>query len=548
MGEGGPLAIRNRMTSSAGWSQTELSPVTLLRRAVTVFPEEVAIQHGDSEVTYGKFGERVERLTGALIDCGLKPGDRVAAMLGNTPEMLELHFATAAAGIVLVPVNTRLAPAEVRYILTHSEARLVVADRRFSDLVLEALASSSLSPLQVWSPAPPHQAPHGSIAIEPWIQSARPRVAAPPRESSLLSVNYTSGTTGRPKGVMYTHRGAFLQALSVMAIAGLHATSRYLWTLPMFHCQGWGFIWALTGAAGKHICLPAFDPVLVWQHLRQDGVTHFCGAPTALTMLLRDVPDGTPEKSTGPVRVFTGGSAPSPALLERGAAAGWELTHLYGLTETYGPSVVGERRASWDALDRSALAAMVSRQGGPGLAGVDLRVVDDSMEDQPADGESMGEVVLRGNTVTIGYYRDEAATARAFDGGWFRTGDLAVRHRDGSIELKDRLKDMVISGGENISTIEVEQALAAHPEVEEVAVVAVPHDMWGETPKAFVVLRRGGAVTTNDLIAFGRERLAGFKAPRQVEIRVELPKTATGKVLKFMLRELDLKASHREIS
>jgi fatty-acyl-CoA synthase len=463
---------------------------------------------------------RVERMAGGLRSLGVQPGDRVAALLPNVPEFLELHFAAPGCGAVLVPLNTRLAAPEYAYVLEHSGATCLVVD---SSLV--SIAESALATLR----EPPQL-----VGVDALAGLSDPLSLAPGAEDDLLSINYTSGTTGKPKGVMYTHRGAYLHALGVVAEARLSCTSAYLWTLPMFHCNGWAFTWAVTAMGGRHQCLRQFDPAAVWRLLRDEEITHLCGAPTVVTMLA-EAEERAP--LARPVDVFVGGAPPSPALLGRMEELNMRVTHLYGLTETYGPLVVCAWRPEWDAFPQAVRARLQARQGVSTIVSEPLRVVDAGMTDVPADGETVGEVVMRGNNVTTGYYRDPEATAAAFAGGWFHSGDLGVMHRDGYVELRDRLKDIVISGGENISTIEVEQALAAHPGVVEVAVVGVPDERWGEVPKAFVVLRAGADVDADELQAFVRERLAGFKVPKHVELVDELPKTATGKIRKFVLRE-----------
>jgi fatty-acyl-CoA synthase len=361
---------------------------------------------------------------------------------------------------------------------------------------------------------------------------AREPVNAPDDELSLLSINYTSGTTGEPKGVMYSHRGAYLTALGVIAEAGLDARSVYLWTLPMFHCNGWAYTWAVTAMGGCHVCMKRFDPEHAWELIRQNRVTHFCGAPTVLTMLA-EARNAAPLQAQ-PIRVFVGGAPPSPTLIERAEAMNMRVTHLYGLTETYGPISVCAWNPDWDARDDKEQARLRARQGVATVVTPPIRVVDDQMRDVPPDGKTLGEVVMRGNNVMIGYYNDPDATERAFAGGWFHSGDLGVMHPDGYIELRDRAKDIIISGGENISTIEVEQALQSHDAVSEVGVVGVPDEKWGEAAKAVVVAR--APVTAQELRDHVRARLAGFKVPRQIEFVEELPKTSTGKIQKFKLR------------
>jgi fatty-acyl-CoA synthase len=422
----------------------------------------------------------------------------------------------------LVAVNTRLMPDEVAYILEHSGARILVVHESLSHLVDDAAVERVI----VCGEGGDYEdflASAGAGEPEDRLRS----------EDDTISVNYTSGTTGRPKGVMYTHRGAYLNALSEVVHARLDSRSVYLWTLPMFHCNGWCFTWAATAAGATHICLPKVDPPLVWRVLEEERVTHLCGAPTVLVMLASD---GAAHPLARPVQVTTAGAPPPPAVIERTEALGFRINHVYGLTETYGPITICEWKAEWDGLETEERARLKARQGLHMVTADLVRVVDEQMNDVPADGATMGEVVMRGNNVMKGYFADEAATAEAFRGGWFHSGDLGVMHPDGYVELRDRAKDIIISGGENISTIEVERALVRHPDVLEAAVVAMPHEKWGERPKAFVTLRGGATVTEEELIAFARETLPGFKTPDEVEFG-ELPKTSTGKVKKYELRE-----------
>jgi fatty-acyl-CoA synthase len=491
-------------------------------------------------VTYRQFRDRCARVAGGLIACGVRPGDRVAAILPNVPEMLELHFAVPAAEAVLVPLNVRMTGADLAYIVEHSGARILVAHPSLAEVVATAIASLPDPPQVIMTRA---GADDGS-EYEDRLATAAPRDITPPDdENALLSINYTSGTTGRPKGVMYTHRGAYLHTLGVIAEARLDTRTAYLWTLPMFHCNGWAFTWAVTAMGGEHRCLARFDAGKVWDMLSAGEISHFCGAPTVLTMLA-----GDPAAARLPrdVSVFVGGAPPSPALLRVVEDLGMRVTHLYGLTETYGPIAVCAWQPAWDELDAPDRMVMRSRQGVGTVVSEPLRIVDPDGNDVPADGLTMGEIVMRGNNVAVGYYRDERATAAAFREGWFHSGDLGVMHADGYVEIRDRLKDMIISGGENISSIEVEHALAAHPDVVEVAVVGVADDVWGEVPKAYVVLRDRAGVSADDLREFARTRLARHKVPKVVELTGALPKTATGKVQKHVLREQARATAGRE--
>ncbi|MBB4934624.1 fatty-acyl-CoA synthase [Lipingzhangella halophila] len=500
----------------------ELTPVTFLERAAAVFGDRPAVVDGELQYSYRAFWERAQRMAGMLAANGVRPGDRVAVLAPNTHVLLEAHYGVPLAGAVLVALNTRLAAAEVSYIVAHSGARLIIVDSEYRPLLEQALESTDTEPAVI-----------DSGEYEAAVDAAPPHRVAVTDERSLLSINYTSGTTGRPKGVMYHHRGAYLQAMAMAYHAKLDTSSRYLWTLPMFHTNGWCFPWAVTAAGGVHHCLRAISAEAMWQAIRHDGVTHFCAAPTVLTMLANDDAATAPEQ---PVRVFTGGAPPWPALLERMAELGIDIRHLYGLTETFGPAVVCEWQPEWDSLPAGQRARITARQGIGNIAAEPVRVVDSTGKDVPADGSTSGELLLRGNNVMLGYYRDEEATAAATFEGWFRTGDLGVRHPDGYVELRDRIKDVIISGGENIASVEVENALTEHPAVLEAGVVGARHPKWGEVPVAFVALRSGATAGERELIDFVRGRIAPFKAPHRVHFD-ELPKTSTGKLQKNVLRE-----------
>ena len=489
---------------------------------MAVFPERIGVVDGERRRSWRELRERVRRLAVGLQAGGLDRGDRVAFLALNTTELLEAHYGVPAAGCVLVSVNTRLSADEIAYILDHSGARLLVVDPSLSHLVegvpLERiLVIGEGGSYEGFLDAAPGGEPEDRLEDE----------------DDTISINYTSGTTGRPKGVMYTHRGAYLNALAEASHARLTSRSVYLWTLPMFHCNGWCFTWAVTAVGATHVCLRKVDPPLVWRLLEEEEVTHLNGAPTVLVMLASD-PAAKP--ASRPILATTAGAPPPPAVIERTEALGFEVNHLYGLTETYGPITICEWNPAWDELDVAERARLKARQGVNMLTADPVRIVDSELRDVPADGETMGEVVMRGNIVMKGYFRDETATAEAFRGGWFHSGDLGVMHPDGYLELRDRAKDIIISGGENISTIEVEHALVRHPDVLEAAVVATPDEKWGERPKGFVTLRAGSTLTAEELIAFTRETLPGFKAPSAIEV-CELPKTSTGKVKKFELRE-----------
>jgi fatty-acyl-CoA synthase len=509
-----------------------LTPLAFLERSAVVWADRPAVRDGDRTWTYAEHADRVARAAAALRgEFGLAAGDRVATLLPNVAPMLELHYAVPGAGGVLVPMNTRLAPRDYAYILAHSGASVVVAARSLAGPLTAALDLLTGSwPAVVWQ----GDGAAGPCEYEPLLAAADPEpLRWPGDENALLSVNYTSGTTGKPKGVMTSHRGAYLHSLGVIAESGLSVRSGYLWTLPMFHCNGWAYTWAVTAAGAAHICLPRVEPAAIWAAIQRGGVTHLCGAPAVVTMMLAAA-DAAPCQP--PVRLFIGGAPPSPALLSQAAGLNIEITHLYGLTETYGPIAVCAWQPRWDGLAPGEQAVLRARQGVGTVVSCPIRVVGPDLADVPADGATIGEVVMRGNNVTLGYYRDPEATVAAFAGGWFHSGDLAVMHPDGYLELRDRLKDIVISGGENVATIEVEQALSEHPGVSEVAVVGAPDERWGEVPVAFVTARPGAALEPAELRRFARERLAGFKVPKRVEIVAELPKTSTGKIQKFVLR------------
>ncbi|MEE8581908.1 MAG: long-chain-fatty-acid--CoA ligase [Myxococcota bacterium] len=517
-----------------------LTPLALLVRTLRVFPDKTAVVYEDRRFSWSEFAEQVGQLAGALERAGVGPGDRVACLAPNVPIVLVAHFAVLQVGAVLVAINTRLVASEVAYILDHSGAKVVLVDPELAPLVGDGPLSSGARPLLVNvedEVAGVTGQPLDGPSYAEFVAGAPvlPITAEIEDEGQLTSINYTSGTTGRPKGVMYTHRGALLNALAEIIVHKLERDSVFLWTLPLFHCNGWCFPWAVTGAGGTHVMLRAIDPARILQLIEQERVTHLSGAPTVLLMLA-EAPEAKGVRFDPEVRVATGGAPPSPTLLARMEAMGVRITHLYGLTETYGPHVYCEMQPGWERLDVAGRARVLARQGVPHLTATHLRVVDDRMADVPADAETLGEVVMRGNNVMKGYFRDPEATRLAFEGGWFHSGDLGVMHADGYIELRDRKKDIIVSGGENISTIEVEHTLVKHPDVLECAVIATPHEKWGEVPKAFVTLRSDAALSERELVDFCRDRLAHFKCPTRIEF-TDLPKTSTGKIQKFKLRE-----------
>ncbi|HEY6377834.1 MAG TPA: AMP-binding protein [Candidatus Dormibacteraeota bacterium] len=505
-----------------------LSPVQFLERAAHHFAARQAVIDGERVVSYAELWDRCRRLGGHLRERGVGAGDRVAVLALNSLPLLEAHYGVPHSGAALVALNTRLNPHEIAAILDHCQPSVFVVDDRLAGLADRALSACTASPatVRVGGVSDEYEAAlAGAPALEPEGLDER----------SLLSINYTSGTTGRPKGVMYSHRGAFLQALAVIHHAHLGMESVFLWTLPMFHCNGWCFTWGVTAAGGTHVCLERPEPQRTWELVRRHGVTHFNCAPTVLSDLLAG-PQQTPTAGSAKVRVQVGGAPPSPALLRRAAEYGIDVTHLYGLTETYGPAVVCEWQPDWDGRDEGERAVLKARQGIGTVVTTSLRVLDERGLDVLPDGSSAGEIAIRGNNVMLGYYLDEEATRRAIPDGWFRTGDLGVCHPDGYVELTDRAKDVIVSGGENIASVEVERVLAAHPAVLEAAVVAAPDLRWGEVPAAFVTLRDGAAASEGELSGFVRDHLAGFKIPRRICFG-PLPRTSTGKVQKQRLRE-----------
>ncbi|GEO98111.1 acyl-CoA synthetase [Methylobacterium haplocladii] len=518
-----------------------LTPLTYLDRAARTFPEHIAVIHGDLRRAYGDLYARCRRLASALAKRGVGRGDTVAVLLANTPEMIECHYGVPMTGAVLNTLNTRLDAAAIGFCLDHGEAKALIVDREFAMTARAALKQAKVKPYVIDVDDPVFTGagePLGKIAYEAFLEKGDPEHdwAMPADEWDAISLNYTSGTTGDPKGVVYHHRGAALLALGNVITANLAQHAVYLWTLPMFHCNGWCFPWSLSIVAGTHVCLRQVRAPAMYAALSQHEVTHLSGAPIVMSTLL-NAPDDQKQALPHTVHFLTAAAPPPEAVLAAMNDAGFEVTHLYGLTETYGPAVVNTWHAAWNDLPSDARAAKKARQGVryPVLEGLDVRDPD-TLASLPADGESIGEVMFQGNVVMRGYLKNPKATKAAFAGGWFRSGDLGVKHPDGYIQLKDRSKDIIISGGENISSIEVEDTLFKHAAVSAAAVVAKPDEKWGETPVAFVELKDGRQVSAEDLIAWCRERLAPYKLPRQI-IFGELPKTSTGKVQKFVLRE-----------
>ena len=529
-------------------SYENLNPLSFLDRSAYVFPHKTAVVYGDRRYTYAELAERVRRLAGALKEAGVGKGDRVAFLVPNIPAMLEGHYGPLSLGAVLVAINIRLSPREIAYILNHSGAKVLVFDSELAPTVSairEQLAPGTLF-VQVVDTHPKAEEVPGPD-YESFLASAPPGEHREALSSELdtITINYTSGTTGQPKGVEYHARGAYLNALGEALEMGMSWRSVYLWTLPMFHCNGWCYTWGVTAVGGTHICLRRVDPAEVYRLVREEEVSHFCCAPTVLTALYSS-PEAEGQDLSG-VTIATGGAPPAPQVVRTIEGMGARINHIYGLTETFGPFTVCEAQPGWDDLAADEVALLKARQGVPYItAGLGIRVVDERMEEVPRDGEVIGEVVLRGNNVMSGYYNDPDASAKAFQGGWFHSGDLGVWHPDGYIELKDRAKDVIISGGENVSSQEVEKVLMEHPGVLEVCVVGVPDERWGEVPKAFVVARSGAEVTGEELVQFCRERIAHFKCPKHVEFG-ELPKTATGKIQKYVLREREWQGHEKRI-
>jgi fatty-acyl-CoA synthase len=518
-----------------------LSPLGFIARAAAVFPERLAVVHGARRYSWAETYRRCRQLASALRRRGIGKNDTVAVMATNTPEIFEAHFGVPMAGAVLNALNIRLDAAMIAFILEHGEAKALIADREFSPVIEKALALATRKPLVIDiddALAPPGKL-LGETDYERFIAAGDADFAweNPGDEWDAIALNYTSGTTGNPKGVVYHHRGAYLNALGNAVVWGMPQHAVYLWTLPMFHCNGWCFPWTVTALAGTHVCLRRVEAQAIYAAIAEHGVTHLCGAPIVMNMLL-NAPEAERRKARGrDVRMMTAGAAPPSAVIEGMEGLGFRIIHVYGLTESYGPATVCAWHGEWDALPAEEVAARKARQGVRYHVLERLMVADaHSLAPVPADGATMGEVFMRGNIVMKGYLKNPKATEEAFDGGWFHTGDLGVMHPDGYIEIKDRSKDIIISGGENISTIEVESVLYRHPAVLEAAVVARPDPTWGETPCAFVTLKPGSAATADDIIGYCRDHLARFKAPKTV-VFGPLPKTSTGKIQKFALRE-----------
>jgi fatty-acyl-CoA synthase len=518
-----------------------LTPLGFLARAALVFPDHPAIVHGTQTFTYTEFYARARRLASALSKLGIGKNDTVSVMLPNVPAMLEAKFGVPMTQAVLHSMNTRLDAANIAFMIDHAETKVLITDTEFSGIISEALKMTSRRPIIV-DYADPVFTGLGSrlseIEYEDFLRSGDPDFAwkIPDDEWDAITLNYTSGTTGNPKGVVYHHRGAYLLAVGNTLAGNIAKHPRYLWTLPMFHCDGWCFGWTIPVVAGTQVCMRYVRPDAVWSAMADHKITHLCGAPIVMATLL-NAPAEMKRKLGNRVEFMTAAAPPPEAVLAEMREAGFNVTHVYGLTEVYGPAVVNEWKDSWNALDGAAQAQKKARQGVRYVPLEGLDVMDPStMTPVPPDGETLGEVMFRGNVVMKGYLKNKAATDEAFAGGWFHSGDLGVMHPDGYIQLKDRSKDIIISGGENISSIELEDVLYKHPAVQAASVVAKPDDKWGETPCAFIELKPGQAPTPEEIVAYCRQHVAHYKAPRFV-VFGELPKTSTGKVQKYILRE-----------
>jgi len=519
-----------------------LTPLTFLKRAAFVHPDKLAIVHGERRISYRAFYDRARRLASALSRRGVTKGDTVSVMAANIPAMLEAHYGVPMSGAVLNALNIRLDAANIAFILDHGECKVLLTDRGFAPVIKEALSLAKVRPLviDIDDAAVTEGEFLGKSEYEAFLETGDPDYAwqYPADEWDALALNYTSGTTGNPKGVVFHHRGAYLNAIGSVLSFGYDAKTVYLWTLPMFHCNGWTHTWGLSVAGGTHVCLRQVDPALIFPLIEEHKVTHMSGAPIVLNMMIHAPEEVKRTFSHGPIEIATGGAAPPSAVISGMEKLGFRVKHLYGLTESYGPSTECVWPDAWDVLSFDEQVAKVARQGVNVVTMHDQRVVNpNTMEDVPADAETVGEIVLRGNTVMKGYLKNPQATDEAFRGGYFHTGDLAVMHPDGYAEIKDRAKDIIISGGENISSLEVEEVLYRHPEIMEAAVVAMPHEHWGETPCAFITPKsEASGLSEADVIDYCRDRIAHYKCPTRV-VFGPLPKTSTGKIQKFVLRD-----------
>ncbi|WP_241078024.1 long-chain-fatty-acid--CoA ligase [Natranaerofaba carboxydovora] len=518
---------------------TNLSPLSFLNRSAAVFSSNTAIIYGQKRYTYHELNARVNRLARALNKFGVKKGDRVAFLSPNIPPLIEGYFGVPLSGGVLVSFNTGLDKKDVQYILNHSEPKVLFVDTEFAKIV-EPIKDKLKSVEQfVLIHDEEYHTDLEGIDYEEFLSHGSEEPISPKisNENDTISINYTSGTTGLPKGAMYTHRGAYLHAMGEALVMKLSSDDNFLWTLPMFHCNGWGFVWAVTAVGATHVCLRSFKSDLVYDLIDKEKITRLCATPTML-ILLSESPYASMLDIDRELWIMTAGASPSPHVIHKMEAMGANIIHTYGLTETYGPYCICEPQQHWDELSLMEQSRMKSRQGVPYIQAFETRVVDESMNDVPKDGKTLGEIVMRGNNVMKGYFRDEEKTKESFRGGWFHSGDLAVMHEDGYIEIKDRKKDIIVVGGENVSTIEVELAICKHPLVLDSAVIAKKHETWGEVPKAFVVPKPGTSPSENDISEFCEQKLPEFKCPYEIVFLDEIPKTSTGKIQKHILQEM----------
>jgi fatty-acyl-CoA synthase len=526
-----------------------LSPISFLRRSAAVFRNKTAVIYNEKKYSYAQFYQRVNRLASGLAKLGIGRGDKVAFLCPNIPPMLEAHFGVPLTGGVLVSINIRLSAREISYILNHSDTKVLFVDSEFAGLIkqIEGEIPNIHTIVSICDEV--KESPLKGLEYEEFLLTGSPEAFPFPLEDELenMTINYTSGTTGLPKGVMYSHRGAYLNAVGEIMEHGMTSDSVYLWTLPMFHCNGWCFTWAVTAIGGINVCLRKVVPEEIYRLVELEGVSHLCAAPTVL-IAMANYPAAKDYKMKTTLNVITAGAPPAPTVIKNMESIGAVVTQVYGLTEVYGPHTICEWQREWDSLGVDEKAAIKARQGVAYINSEFVNVMNPAtMEEMPASGEAMGEIVMRGNNVMLGYYKQPKESEEAFRGGWFHSGDLAVKHPDGYIEIKDRMKDIIISGGENISTVEVENVIYQHPDVVEVAVVAVPDQKWGEVPKAFVVLKPDASTTAEEIIAFCRERIARFKVPKHIEFG-ELPKTSTGKIMKYRLREKEWQGYDKKVN
>ena len=532
-----------------GVNYEPLTPVSFLRRSAAVFGGKTAVVYDDKKYTYAQLYERVNRLASALSKIGIGKGDKVAFMCPNIPPMLEAHFGVPMVGGVLVSINIRLSAREIAYIINHSDSRVLVVDAEFAELVNQIKdqipgVHTIVNVCDVF-----HQNLPEGLEYEEFLMTGSPDPFTCPVEDELenITINYTSGTTGLPKGVMYSHRGAYLNAMGEIMEHNMTSDSVYLWTLPMFHCNGWCFTWAVVAIGGTNICLRKVVPEEIYRIVELEEITHLCAAPTVL-IAMAGYPGAKNCKMKTRLNIITAGAPPAPTVIKNMESIGAVVTHVYGLTEVYGPHSICEWQREWDNLDADAKAQIKAQQGVPYINSEFMTVMNPAdMQQNPADGVTIGEIVMRGNNIMLGYYKQTKETEEAFRGGWFHSGDLAVIPPNGYVEIKDRMKDIIISGGENISTVEVENVIFQHPDVMEVAVVAVPDPKWGEVPKAFVVAKPDTNPSAEDIIIFCRDKIARFKIPKHIEFG-ELPKTSTGKIMKYRLREKEWQGFEKKVN